>query len=228
MNAKTIAQAAQQLRCSTSTIKRVIRNGLSERSPDGTFDLQALQRVLEAQRLKRGGRPLGGNGSVSPRLLAVKLALAGEELRLARAKRKRAERIEAFESGRLADTAAREREYVRLYSDCKNHLLGVLPQRVALQCGKQVAAIVQQEVENALMELADGLAQINRTGIKQGETDEGPDRLSKQDASARIDGRRPRGSNSTTSSQPSRTERIDRDAIAGGNSQVSIEGQRDL
>jgi hypothetical protein len=205
---KTLAEAAKVAHCSVSTVKKAIRAGFVQRQADGSFKVEGLLVGIAAQGSRKGGRPVagsGGTGELPRRLLGIKVALAKEDLKFARIRTKQAERAEAVNVRNLVDRSAVVREYSALLIEFRDALMGVLPQRVNLRYGKEVALFVQQEVRELLTALSEGAAHVNHTETKQGEPDEGLDRICDQDASARVNRRRPRGSHSTTSSQPSRT-----------------------
>jgi hypothetical protein len=143
----TIAQAAAHICCSRSQFDQYLAEGIVTRQSSGKYDLDKVRReVLAHLRSIAAGRG-GAAGS----------KLTEERTRLVAAKRRREERQDALEAGRLVPLAPIQRIYesgLRVTRDRLLNLPGELAYLLAGRPQQEVFGTLDGAVREALEEIA--------------------------------------------------------------------------
>ncbi|MBR1300600.1 hypothetical protein [Bradyrhizobium sp. AUGA SZCCT0042] len=143
----TIAQAAAHICCSRSQFDQYLAEGVITRQPSGQYDLDVVRReVLAHLRSVAAGRG-GATGS----------KLTEERTRLVAAKRRREERQDALEAGRLVPIEPIERMVASSLRVIRDRLLNV-PGEVAYLVAHRPQEEVYETLDGAIRETLEEIA----------------------------------------------------------------------
>jgi hypothetical protein len=158
----TIAQAAAHIFCGRNQFDQYLAEGTITRKPPGQYDLDEVRREAFAHlRSVAAGR----GGAAGDKLTAERAALTA-------AKRRREERQDAIEAGRVAELALIRRFLEDMFLDIRNRLLnlaGATAYLLAMRPQMECYEVVDDAVRAALEEIADPAAAAARAaaaGIK--------------------------------------------------------------
>ena len=178
----TIAQAAAHVFCSRSQFDAYLAERVITRQQSGAYDLDQVRREVFAHlRSVAAGRG-GAAGS----------KLTEERTRLVAAKRRREERQDAIEAGRVAQLGLIRRHLEQMFLGVRNRLLnlpGETAYMVAMRPQAECFEIVNDAVRAALDEISDpawAAERVANAGVesKDDEVHRGDDNDSEEDEAA--------------------------------------------